>query len=82
MRSDSSVSQRSGHRYSYREEHLHRESLDELGLLDQQAIAQSPRLALNSALLRAFREAAEDMQSLQIVATLAPSSLLIVSAES
>ena len=51
-------------------------------MLDQQAIAQSPRLALNSALLRAFRETAEDVQSLQILASLAPSSMQIVSAES
>ena len=51
-------------------------------LLDQHVIAQSPRLALKCAVLRAFREAAEVMQSHQILATLAPSSLLIVSAES
>ena len=41
-------------------------------LLDQHVIAQSPRLALKCAVLRAFREAAEVMQSRQILATLAP----------
>ena len=51
-------------------------------LLDQHVIAQSPRLALKCAVLRAFREAAEVMQSRQILATLAPSSMLRAYTES